>query len=444
MDKIINTNKLFPSLKPEVLDSCIHCGLCLPACPTYLSDLNENHSPRGRIHLIKAWFENRLEYSDKLADSLDTCLMCLGCETACPSGVHYEEIINNGKIALANYKSPSVRIFSRLVFKNILPNYFILKLNYYFLWIWQFIKGKEFIYWLLKFFQPINKYLPGVLDPIAKLSQLQMFLPPIANNLVFKFKPGLVKGKKTLNFFHGCVMELFYHEINQSTLNILTNNDLDYLIPHQTCCGALALHAGEIDIAKGLARRNIAYFGLNVNPIVVSGSGCAAMLKHYDQLFDASDGEIFNQAKDFSNRVVDITQIITQIEHCKFQFKRKTRIGYHAACHLAHAQKIHQEPIEFFEKLQAQNPDFIEFVAIQDAEFCCGSAGIYNLLHTDSSLAILERKMQFIREANLDLVVTSNPGCLLQLQAGLTLFKVDVKVVHICELLDTLINQSNN
>ncbi len=461
MADLINTSELYPKIDPEILDSCIHCGLCLPACPTYLTDYNENHSPRGRIHLIKAWSQKRIEYSDSLSQSINTCLMCLGCQTACPSGVNYEAIIESAKVSLINYQNPFLRKLTGFVFKYILPNYLVLKFSYYLLKLWQFINGKKIFGLILYFLDKFKLENSKFYGFFNKLNELQLFLPDLNNYEPFNLeihdcnpctKPSAKmsdnvlicsrpqKLDKQYVFFTGCVMEVFYHNVNQSVVNVLAKNNIGVASNKQTCCGALALHNGQIDIARKLAAKNIAYLGSNQLGVIVTGSGCTAMLKHYENLFTPDDGEIYSKARAFSRNIQDSAQVLAKFDNLKLNLTNKIRVGYHAACHLAHAQNIHDEPVEFFKKLENNNKAYLQFIPIEEAEYCCGSAGIYNLMNTQTSLLVLERKMKFIKEAGLNYIVTSNPGCLLQLQTGCELFKVDVKVMHIYELLDTLIN----
>lgn len=274
----------------------------------------------------------------------------------------------------------------------------------------------------------------GELSWLERLLQWEAFVPkakPIVP-LPKRAIPGNADLLGDVNFFQGCVMDVLYNHVNHASIRLLTLIGKEVLVPKQTCCGALAFHAGEMDIAADLAKRNIEYFKGNGDPIVVTSAGCGAMLKHYGHLLK-DDSQWHDRACEFSARVEDITETLAKGEFSKPPETLSTKVAYHPACHLAHAQGVRAEPAALLDKLDKGSG---HLVALADAEHCCGSAGIYNLMNTELSLKVLDAKMTSIKETGANLVVTGNPGCLLQLEAGVKRCGLDVRVCHTAELLD--------
>lgn len=433
----------------ELLDACIHCGLCLPACPTYLATGREMESPRGRIYLLNQWNEGTLPLQSRLAEHIDSCLGCLGCQTACPSGVKYENILDQARPHLAARKPGILRFGMRFGFSNLLPDYPRLHFVAGVMRQWQRLKGGELLRRLagVKPNQPIATSEPLQQNPVQKLFyrlwQLNALLPEIPS-----FKPLPKKSwqagekKGTVQLFAGCVMDVFYNSVNHASIDLLKAQGRIVEVPEQTCCGALAAHAGETDVMLSLARRNIRSLEVTEGPIVVTSAGCGAMMKQYAE-FLHDDEEYAARASAVSQRIVDVTE-----ELAKNDFKHNDRCGaelpdlkiaYHAACHLAHAQGIREAPqkllLDFAVAVNSVTPNKIELIPLREAEHCCGSAGIYNLLHTELSMEVLNRKMDLIKESGADTVVTTNPGCMLQIKAGVNQRRVPVQVMHLCELL---------
>ena len=454
MNKIIDTNSKYPKIDNSILESCIHCGLCLPSCPTYQVELNEKYSPRGRIQLIKEWSNQNIDFNDNLNDSLDTCLMCLSCQTACPSGVDYEEIINSAKIALVQNKLTFKTYFLKFMICKILPNYAILKILYYVLLFKQKLNFDKVIRPVLKFIKQMCK-----IDLVALYSfapQLKLYdcfnlkyldsnpnwqrtskVFDSTNSTINCSRPPTIDMK--YNFFQGCVMEVFYHDTNQSVINVLAKNNYGCLNNPQTCCGALALHNGFIIEATQLAQKNISYFQANDLDIIVSGSGCAAALKHYPKLFDKYSG-LYNEAIKFSSRIKDCAQLLPNIKLMHVISEQKLKIAYHPACHLYHAQKNQNDVSAYLKNLEQANSDKIQVFLLEDESFCCGSAGIYNLLNTEFSLKVLQQKIDNIVSLNIDYILTTNPGCELQLKYGLRAIGSKIEVLHVYEFIDKFVN----
>ena len=424
------------NLSKATLEACIHCGLCLPACPTYLATGRETESPRGRIYLVDQYVSEKLPFSDRMAEHLNSCLGCLGCQTACPSGVNYEAILDAVRPQLAYKRSAFSRLLGRIAFRQVLPRYGLLRVLGMFLRIWQLAVGSRVLGRLPDFFPP-NTPLPPPRRFLKRLAGWEKFLPILKEHIPLPTrldpKNPSDRGVHTL-LFKGCVMDIFYNHVNHSTMRILLKQGHSVEVPDQTCCGALAFHQGEEDIARDLARRNLERFGFGQDPIIVNAAGCGAMLKHYKTLFE-DDPELAHRAAEVSARVRDLSEFLVQYP---FQappqpFERKTT--YHAACHLAHAQKVHEEPLTLLQELDEKNEPR-KMVPLAQQEHCCGSAGIYNLFNTELSLDILDEKLDHLENTGAKTVVTSNPGCQLQLEAGIAARGLDIEVRHIAEVLD--------
>jgi len=403
-----------------LLSACIHCGLCLPACPTYLATGREMESPRGRIYLLNLLQKGELEPDDRLLEHIDTCLGCLGCQTACPSGVQYGKILDQARPMLAANRPNSLRQLMRFAFSKILPDYPKLHLL-----------GK-----LLRAAQVSgltgmpNKFslLKKLLGPLA---QWQEFLPAVPPHKPLP-RQSWMSGAKSgeVQLFAGCVMDVFYNHVNHACIRLLTAQRQIVKVPEQTCCGALAFHAGEMDIARNLAKQNIELFEKTKGEVVVTAAGCGAMLKEYHELLHA-DKEWEPRAADFCARVKDVTEFLADHEFATTSKPIKKKVAYHAACHLAHAQQIREAPLMLLKQIEG-----VQVIPLVEAENCCGSAGIYNLMHTELSLQVLARKMEHIDSTGAEILVTTNPGCILQIQKGLRDRGSPIVAQHIVELLD--------
>jgi glycolate oxidase iron-sulfur subunit len=429
-------------ISKELLDGCIHCGLCLPACPTYLATGREMESPRGRIFLINQWQSewkiSGAKLSDRAAEHIDSCLGCLGCQTACPSGVQYEELLNTTRALNIDRQSPLARGFMRFAFSQLLPHYGRLHVMGALL---RFVQWLQLDLLFVKIASAISS--PERFKLLHKLASWQMFVPRVEAHIKLpqkSWRSGAKAGQVEL--FAGCVMDVFYNHVNHAAIRLLKKRSLVVNVPSQTCCGALAFHAGFVDIASDLARQNIDLFQDTQDKqsaIAVTSAGCGAMLKHYGHLL-AEDKAYSEKATAFSARVKDLSEVLyankldTALEAPVSGDAPAEKIVYHAACHLAHAQSVRVEPAALLTEAAAHSGAHL--YDLPEAEHCCGSAGIYNLINTEMSLAVLERKMKFIEESGADVVVTSNPGCMLQIEAGIKARGLNVKVKHLAEALD--------
>lgn len=404
---------------------CVHCGLCLEACPTYEQLGQEQHSPRGRVHLIKSVAEGKLFVNEAFSDPVFACLDCRACTTACPSNVDVGGLIEEARgqirqaIPLTGWKGT----LSKFFLESLFPHH----------------ERLNFVGSLLKFYQKsgIQKVVrtTGLINIMPDhLVEIESIMPEVKTPVRKKYKNiKLIKAKnetkREVSILTGCIMDLMFSDINEATINVLTRNGNDVIIPKsQTCCGALHVHAGDRDTGRKLAKQNIGAF-MDSEKVIVNAAGCGCMLKEYPELFH-DEPEWAAKAKEFSKKVEDISKFLydTGYEKPKAQFK--TRITYHDACHLAHGQRIRQEPRELLLNIPG-----VEMVHMPNADRCCGSAGIYNITNPEMAGAVLESKMTNVPE-EVEMISMGNPGCMLQMAVGVQKYGRGQKVVHTVQLLD--------
>jgi glycolate oxidase iron-sulfur subunit len=416
---------VFPTEASELLRSCVHCGLCLGACPTYREVGDENDSPRGRLYIMKALSDGRLEPEPDVTRHLDLCLDCRACETACPSGVHYGQILESAREALTIAKPPGffARALRWFFFKQVLPRPAVL----------------SFITKALRFQQTSGLrnliHSLGLMNLVPRrLRELEAQQPEIKEVAFLENAPEVFPAeggepKLRVAFFAGCVMDRFMGEIHRATVKVLQAHGVEvHAVKGQNCCGALMVHAGDTAPAKALAKENIAIFsGLNVDAIVNNSAGCGAQLKEYGHLLHGHDGEL---AQAFSAKVKDVSEVLAGLTPVRpLKSLNGLKVTYDAPCHLLHAQKISAPPLKVLERIPG-----IRFTPLPDAEFCCGAAGIYNLLQPEMAGKVLARKVEAIRGVAPDVVVTGNPGCLMQIRTGCKAAGVQCEVLHPMEL----------
>jgi glycolate oxidase iron-sulfur subunit len=411
----------------EKISTCIHCGLCLDKCPTYRALGTEMDSPRGRIYLIKAVNEGRLTMTPNFIDHMYLCLDCRACETACPSHVEFGDLMERarGQIERQVPRPWWERLLRQVVFDELFP------------YPWRM----EQLFYALRWYQRLGlqKLLrhSGLLAMLPeRLQRMEAMLPALParpfTRSVPEMLPGQAPVQRRVGFFTGCVMNLFYADTHHATSRVLQANGCDlWLAPRQTCCGALHMHAGEREQARQLARRNIAAFEQQpVEAIVNNAAGCGAQLKSYGELL-AADAEFAARAQAFSARVQDVSECLAQTPLRGPLGAIPKRVAYDDPCHLLHAQRIQQPPRQLLQQIPA-----LQLVALTDADFCCGAAGIYNLTNPELSQRILARKIEHIQAARPDVITTGNPGCIMQLRAGVQAAQLNIPVVHPMELLD--------
>jgi len=416
----------------DYYSKCIHCGLCLNACPTYRELGVEMDSPRGRIYQMIQVERGRLPIAESFVKHIDLCLDCRACETACPSGVEYGRLVEAARGQIEqHYRRPAIeRLMRRTFFYGVLPDRRRLELV-----------GK-----LMRFYQRsgleravlasgLLKLFPGRLADVARLAPRME--SPFFTERLGTVVPAVGTRRYRVAFFAGCIANLSFARLNDATVRVLARNGCEVVIPAgQGCCGALHVHAGIRELARSLAQRNLETFldvpaDAGFDAIITNAAGCGSVLKEYPQLFEEVETEHLERARAFSAKFKDVTEFLTAIDFNREFGAVKARATYQDPCHLGHAQRIRQAP----RKLLAAVPG-LELVELKESEVCCGSAGIYNVAHNEMAERLLAAKMQRIDETGVELVLTANPGCLLQLRAGVARSGNPRRVLHVVELLD--------
>ena len=410
---------------PSKWADCVHCGMCLESCPTYEQTGQEQHSPRGRVHLMKSVAEGKLEITEDLIDPIFMCLDCRACTTACPADVDVGGLIEEvrGQIRQAIPLTGWKAFVNNFFLKGVFPHPPRLHLLGSLLKLYQ-KSGLRTIARKTKLLHIMPKHLV----------EMEAILPEAGVPVRKKYKHmNVIKAKgetkHTVALLTGCVMDVMFSDINEATIRVLTRNGNDVVIPqNQTCCGALHVHAGDREMGRKLAKQNIEAFQ-HADRVIVNAAGCGSMLKEYPELF-RNDPEWREKAEDFSRKVEDISKYLHDTGYEKPKAELNVRITYHDACHLAHGQGIRQEPRTILSSIPG-----VEMVSMPNADRCCGSAGIYNLTHPDMASAVLESKMENVPE-DVELITMGNPGCMLQMAMGVLKYGRNQKVVHTVQLLD--------
>lgn len=407
------------------LDKCVHCGLCLNACPTYRELGVEMDSPRGRIYQMNA-VANGAPITPSYIQHLDLCLACRGCETACPSGVPYGRLIEAARAEIKSHQKPSVlqRITRKLVFEHLLPSRSALQLAGMALYAYQASGMQRAL------------RATGILKLFGKLGEVEALSPsaevPFFYRSIGRTFPALGERRFRVVFLAGCIANVAFARLNEATVRVLQANGCEVVVPAaQNCCGALHVHSGLRDEARSLARNNIdAVAGQNCDAILTNAAGCGSTLKEYVELLE-SDEAYRERAEQFVHKMKDITEFLASIELNRQMAPLDFTVTYQDSCHLAHGQKIKAAPRKLLNAIPG-----LTFREMPMADLCCGSAGIYNVAHTDMAMQILKHKMENVGLTRASVIATANPGCMLQLAAGARLFGTGQRVVHVVELLD--------
>jgi glycolate oxidase iron-sulfur subunit len=418
----------FESLKPLVplMDKCVHCGFCLQTCPSYVLLGSETDSPRGRIYAMRAGVEGRITLTAPVVEHFDTCLGCMACETACPSGVRYAPLIEQTRATVeAGFRRPwTERLFRRVLFST-LP--FARRL-----------RALAFPLLLMQLFRRAT----GLLRLLpARVRSMLALAPDVHVDSLLKetpaFTPAVGTRRLRVGLLTGCVQRAFFGAVNRATASVLAAEGCDVTAPtSQGCCGALALHAGEAEDARAFARALITAFDkADLDVIAVNAAGCGSAMKEYGHLL-AGDPAWADQAAAFARRVKDFTEVLTMIGPPRaHRSPLPLTVAYHDACHLGHAQGIRREPRDLLNGIPG-----LVLVPVAEADLCCGSAGIFNLTRPEMAEELGRRKATRLSEAKPDLVVTSNPGCILQIRAAARKQGFTYGVAHIAEVLDASIS----
>jgi glycolate dehydrogenase iron-sulfur subunit len=412
---------------PQQVDllKCVHCGLCLNACPTYRELRVEMDSPRGRIYQM-VQVANGAPITESYQEHIDLCLACRGCESACPSGVEYGRLVEAARADIEQrVKRPlGQRIVRWLVFDKLLPSRTMLKLAGAGMYIYQ-ASGMQ-------------KLLrgSGLLKLMGKLGQAEALAPPVEIPFFFRnmgrVYPAQGEKKYRVAFLAGCIANISFARLNEATVRVLQANGCEVTVPaDQTCCGALHVHAGLRDPARKLARKNIdAVLSGGYDAVLTNAGGCGSTLKEYDELLE-HDSDYSEKAKRFVTSMKDVNEFLASIELNPRMGEVRATVTYQDSCHLAHGQKVRSAPRLLLSKVPG-----LTVKEMRLSDLCCGSAGIYNVLHTDMSMALLEKKMATINATGADRVATANPGCMLQIRAGVVMHGKGQRVSHVVEILD--------
>ena len=410
---------------------CVHCGFCLPACPTYVLWGRETDSPRGRIALIKGALEGDTDITDPVARHFDTCLGCMACVTACPSGVQYDKLLGATRPQIERQVERSLadRLFRRLIF-GLFPYPDRLRVVALKLWGYQKLGLRRFAR---------ESGLLALLPP--RLRAMEAVIPPISLRGAWTDAPARVPAvgerRRRVGLLLGCVQRVFFDNVNAATIRVLTAEGCEVVIPpSQGCCGALMLHAGLEEDAAAMARRFIDAFdteAADVDTIVINSAGCGSSLKEYGHLL-RDDPRYAARAQALADKCKDIAELLAEMEPRAARHPVPLTVAYHDACHLQHAQGVTAEPRQVLSTI----PE-LDVREVPEAGICCGSAGIYNLVEPTTASSLGDRKASNIRTTGAEAVVSSNPGCLLQIASRLEQAGVRARTYHMVELVDASI-----
>jgi glycolate oxidase iron-sulfur subunit len=400
----------------SLLQQCIHCGMCLPTCPTYDATKVERNSPRGRIALMRAIADQRLEPTRIFGEEMYFCIGCLACETACPAGVKYGQLFEAAREEAEEagvLRNPKRDVIRSLILRGLFTRPRLLRIAGRLLWLYRAIGAQKLVRTLR-----LNEVLP------YRYRELERMTPAAKA----KFSGQLIKAVERpkggithrVVVLTGCVQDIVFSDINRDTVDVLLANGCEVHTPRlQYCCGSLHAHNGETDLARKLARLQIDAFDPDrIDAIITNAAGCGSHLKSYGILL-ADDSQYSARARQWSAKVRDIHEWL-----CEIGFRRPRKPGaakqlvtYHEACHLCHGQKITRQPREVLNAVPG-----LEFIELAESTWCCGSAGIYNITQPEMAAKLQERKVRHIVETGASTVATANPGCLLQLESGLRKF----------------------
>ena len=408
------------------LDKCVHCGLCLNSCPTYRELGVEMDSPRGRIYQMAQVAEGKAEIGETYIEHMELCLACRGCESACQSGVQYGRLIEAARAHIEqNITRPwHVNMARDFVFGTLLSSPWMLSAAGAGLFLYQASGLQKLV------------RSSGILKFFGRLHEIEMLSPPAETPFFFsqigKVFPAEGEKRYKVAFMAGCIANISFARLNEATVRVLQKNGCEVHIPkEQNCCGALHVHAGRKDDARALARNNIdATMDGDFDAILTNAAGCGSTLKEYDELLEHDDA-YRDKSLAFKAKMKDINEFLASIEIRPPAKPLAMTVTYQDSCHLCHGQKIRAQP----RKVLAAIPGVVlKEMALSD--LCCGSAGIYNVLHNEMAMSLLKNKMQAVNATGAECIVTANPGCMIQLQAGARLHGKDQPVLHVVEVLD--------
>jgi glycolate oxidase iron-sulfur subunit len=419
------------SLDYSVVQQCMHCGLCLPTCPTYDATKLERNSPRGRIALMRAIADDRLDVTKAFGEEMYFCLGCLACTTACPAGVNYAELFEHAR---AEVEARGVLVGFR---RNLIRGFTVR-------WLFMDMRRLELLGKALRLYQQLGLQAlirrSGLLRLLPKrLRELEAMTPSVCDKfsaeLIAPVTPAVGERRFRVALLTGCAQDLTFSDVNRDTAEVLAQNGCEvFTPPEQHCCGSLHAHNGEWALAQQLARRNIDQFPPEqFDAIITNAGGCGSHLKHYAKLL-ADDPAYAKRAEIWDAKVQDIHEWLVQIgvqsPKSKVQSDGVLNVTYHESCHLSHGQKIVNQPREILRAIPG-----LRLIELPEANWCCGSAGIYNLTQPEMAGQLLDRKLAHIKSTGATTVATANPGCLLQLINGAKQHGLKLRIVHPITLL---------
>jgi glycolate oxidase iron-sulfur subunit len=425
------------NLDYSVVQQCMHCGLCLPTCPTYDATKIERNSPRGRIALMRAIADGKLEATRSFAEEMYFCLGCLACMTACPAGVNYAELFEHARAEAEQsgaLNSPKRSFIRTLTLR----------------WLFMDLNRLQLVGGLLRLYQQLGlqalvrksgflKLLPRRLRELEAMTpQVQ---PKLSNELISPLTPALGEKKYRVAMLTGCAQDLVFSDVNRDTVEVLARNGCEVITPpEQLCCGSLHAHNGEWELAQQLARRQIDQFPPEqYDAIITNAAGCGSHLKHFSKLLEG-DPLYRVRARLWDAKVKDIHEWLVEIgmQAPKSSHLPRQTVTYHEACHLCHGQKITHQP-----RCVLRSIPHLSLVELAESTWCCGSAGIYNLIQPDMANQLLERKIAHISNTGAEIVATANPGCLLQIVNGTKRSRLSLRVEHPISLLAAAYRMEN-
>lgn len=410
----------------EDLAKCTRCGLCEQACPTYRDLGVEADSPRGRVFLMKQVADGETDVSAHLAEHLYLCLGCRACETACPSGVPYGRLLEYARYQIEERgeltpKRRGWRSFRRIAFEQLLPNGSLFALA---MWPAR----------LLQRFPGLAAFVRSL--PMPRRAHKLLAMIPTTDRRARGGLPEVIPAegvrRARVGLLAGCVMSALFGHVHEAMARVLRHNGCEVIVPRgYRCCGALNVHAGERDIAKAMARDVIdAFAPFDVDAIVLNSAGCGAVMKEYGELL-RHDEQYAERGVAFASKVKDITEFLVDLGIRDDFGKITKRVTYQDACHLAHAQRVRRQPRKLLQSIPG-----LEYVEMQWADRCCGAAGVYSLTQPEMSARILAEKLDCIERTGADIVTLGNPGCHMQIQAGLMERGSSTQVRHLIEIVD--------
>ena len=412
--------------RDEDLYKCVHCGFCLQACPTYVQTGLETESPRGRIALMKAVNEGRLEITSNVYRHWDLCIQCRACEVACPSGVQYGRLIEATMAQVESRRKVGIpaRLGASILLKRILPHQPSLSL----------LVGAARLY-QRSGLQSITRST-GLLDRVSpRLAELERSLPAVSGSFFTSAGQRYAahgERRARVAILSGCVMPLAHGPEMRAVTRVLTRNGCEVVAPAgQVCCGAINTHVGDLETTRRLARRNIDVFlNSGVDALVVASAGCGTRMKEYDHLL-RDDAEYSDRAARFVGVVKDVHEFLVDLPLIPPQGTLDYRVAYQDSCHLSHTQRVVEQPRALLRSIPG-----LRLTEMNESSMCCGGGGTYTITQRDFSIGLLDRKMQHVADAGVDVVATANPGCVIQLQYGMVRTGSGLPVKYVTDLLD--------